>query len=181
MDIFDPALRFEGERFLLRPLCENDLDDLFAVYSDKRALPYFNSDNCHGDNFYYPTRECMAGAFTFWRESFEKRQFVRLSVVDKASGRVVGTVELCRRVSSDAFNGMIILRVDVRSDYETEGALGELFALLTPLSKDDGLLTKAAPYAVNRIAAVKRAGFALSPDSLIGWDGRVYGDYWTRK
>ena len=74
---------------------------------------------------------------------------------------------------------MIILRVDVRSDYETEGALGELFALLTPLSKDDGLLTKAAPYAVDRIAAVKGAGFAPSPDSLIGWDGRVYGDYWT--
>ena len=43
MNIFDPALRFEGERFLLRPLCESDLDDLFAVYSDKRALPYFNS------------------------------------------------------------------------------------------------------------------------------------------
>lgn len=147
MNIFDPALRFEGERFLLRPLCESDLDDLFAVYSDKRALPYFNSDNCHGDNFYYPTRERMAGALAFWRESFEKRQFVRLSVVDKANGRVVGTVEL--------------------------------FALLAPLSKDDDLLTKAAPYAVDRIAAVKRAGFALSPDSLIGWDGRVYGDYWT--
>ena len=179
MNIFDPALRFEGERFLLRPLCESDLDDLFAVYSDKRALPYFNSDNCHGDNFYYPTRERMAGALAFWRESFEKRQFVRLSVVDKANGRVVGTVELCRRVSSDAFNGMIILRVDVRSDYETESALGELFALLAPLSREGGLLTKAAPYAVDRIAAVKRAGFALSPDSLIGWDGRVYGDYWT--
>lgn len=27
--------------------------------------------------------------------------------------------------------------------------------------------------------AVKGAGFAPSPDSLIGWDGRVYGDYWT--
>lgn len=121
----------------------------------------------------------MAGALAFWRESFEKRQFVRLSIVDKANGRVVGTVELCRRVSSDAFNGMIILRVDVRCDYETEGALGELFALLAPLSSDGGLLTKAAPYAVDRMAAVKKAGFAPSPDSLIGWDGRVYGDYWT--
>ena len=58
-------------------------------------------------------------------------------------------------------------------------ALGELFALLAPLSREGGLLTKAAPYAVDRIAAVKRAGFALSPDSLIDWDGRVYGDYWT--
>ena len=26
MNIFDPALRFEGERFLLRPLCESDLE-----------------------------------------------------------------------------------------------------------------------------------------------------------
>lgn len=74
---------------------------------------------------------------------------------------------------------MIILRADVRSDYETEGALGELLILPAPLSVKGGLLTKAAPYAVDRIAAVKGAGFALSPDSLIGWDGRVYGDYWT--
>ncbi len=181
MDIFDPALRFEGEHFLIRPLYESDLDAPFAVYSDKRALPYFNSGNCHGDNFYYPTRERMADALAFWHESFEKRQFVRLSIVDKASACVVGTVELCRRVSKDAFNGMIILRVDVRSDCETEGALTELFTLLAPVSKDSGLLTKAAPYAVDRIAAVKRAGFALSPDSLIGRDGRVYGDYWTLK
>ena len=27
------------------------------VYGDKNALPFFNSDNCHGDNFYYPDEE----------------------------------------------------------------------------------------------------------------------------
>lgn len=33
---------------------------------------------------------------------------------------VIGTVELCLRVSEDEFNNMGILRVDVRSDYEKE-------------------------------------------------------------
>ena len=36
--------------------------DILKIYSDKNALPFFNSDNCHGDNFYYPTKEKMDSA-----------------------------------------------------------------------------------------------------------------------
>ena len=36
---------------------------------------------------------------------------------------VIGTVELCLRVSEEEFNNMEILRIDVRSDYEKENEL----------------------------------------------------------
>lgn len=36
------------------------------MYSDKNALPFFNSDNCHGDNFYYPNEDRMRQAIKFW-------------------------------------------------------------------------------------------------------------------
>ena len=48
-----------NERFILRLFQDEDCNDLLKVYSDKNALPFFNSDNCDGDNFYYATEERM--------------------------------------------------------------------------------------------------------------------------
>ena len=57
MNIYEKCPEFESERFLIRLLRDKDCDDLLKVYSDKKALPFFNSDNCDGDNFYYATKE----------------------------------------------------------------------------------------------------------------------------
>ena len=37
----------------MRMVCQEDRMDLLKVYSDKRAVPFFNNDNCGGDGFYY--------------------------------------------------------------------------------------------------------------------------------
>ena len=50
-NIYQTNLQLENQRFLLRYAEEKDAPDLLEVYSDKNALPFFNSDNCHGDNF----------------------------------------------------------------------------------------------------------------------------------
>ena len=94
-------------------------------------MPFFNIDNCDGDNFYYATEERMAEAIRFWHMPYENGWFVRLSIVDKSILSVIGTVELCVRVSEDEFNNMGILRVDVRSDYEQEESLYDIFSLVT--------------------------------------------------
>ena len=60
MDVYKNCPTLESDKYLIRVLEERDLDDLFEIYSDKNALPFFNSDNCDGDNFYYPTKERMA-------------------------------------------------------------------------------------------------------------------------
>ena len=57
MNIYGSCPTFESERFIARLLRAEDRDDLLRVYGDKKALPFFNSDNCNGDNFYYATGE----------------------------------------------------------------------------------------------------------------------------
>lgn len=183
--IYENPCILESERFLLRSVEEKDCDDLLKVYSDKNALPFFNSDNCDGDNFYYATEERMAEALAFWKTALENRWFARLSIVDKAASHVIGTVELCLRVSEDAFHNMGILRVDVKSDYEQEEYLYDIYTLILPHISEllgcEGILTKAPIYAVERIKALQRAGFSRSEHLLIGKTGYAYDGYWTAR
>ena len=185
MNIYETCPTLESEKFILRLFEDTDCDDLLKVYSDKNALPFFNSDNCDGDNFYYPTKERMSEAIDFWHMAYENGWFVRLSIVDKATASVIGTVECCLRVSDDAFDHMGILRIDVRSDYEEEKVLYELFSLITPelyeLLGCKGVLTKAPIFAVERIKAIRKAGFTKSEHMLIGKAGFAYDGYWTIK
>lgn len=183
MNIFKTCPTLESEKFILRLLKEEDCEDLLKVYSDKNALPFFNSDGCDGDNFYYATKERMEEAVKFWQMSYENGWFVRLSIMDKAISKVIGTAELCLRVSEDAFHNMGILRVDVRSDYEREEVLYDIFSLVTPelekLLGCKGVLTKAPLYAVERIKAIQKVGFTKSKHFLVGKTGYAYDGYWT--
>ena len=185
MNIYETCPTLESEEFILRLFKDNDCDDLLKVYSDRNALPFFNSDNCDGDNFYYSTKERMREAIDFWHMAYENGWFVRLSIVDKATTSVIGTVELCLRASDDKFNNMGILRVDVRSDYEEENILYNIFSLITPNLDEmlgcKGVLTKAPIYAVERIKAIQKAGFTKSEHMLIGKTGYAYDGYWTIK
>ena len=156
---------------------------MLKVYSDKNALPFFNSDNCDGDNFYYATKERMFETMSFWTMAYQNGWFARLSIVDKALSTVIGTVELCIRSSEDDFNNMGILRLDVRSDYEKENKLYDVFSLITPKVEKmlgcKGIITKAPIYAVERIKAIQKAGFTKSKHLLIGKTGYAYDGYWT--
>ena len=125
----------------------------------------------------------MSEALEFWHMSYENGWFVRLSIVDKAASGVIGTIELCLRVSEDKFNHMGILRVDVRSDYEQEDVLYDIFSLITPKLEEllgcNGVITKAPIYAVERIKAIQKAGFMKSQQLLIGKTGYAYDGYWV--
>ncbi len=182
MNIFENCPTLENEKFILRPVVKEDCEELRAVYGDKKALPFFNSDNCHGDNFYYATTERMLEAMKFWDYSYENGWFVRMSIVDKAISKVVGTVELCVRESDRKG----ILRVDVRSDYETQDKLVPIFALIAPKMPEligcNDVLTKAPIYAVERIEAITQVGFKKFEQLIAGNDGKmVYDGYWVLK
>lgn len=51
MNVYEKCPVLESENFLLRKVCLEDSDDLLKVYSDEKAVPFFNGDNCHGDDF----------------------------------------------------------------------------------------------------------------------------------
>lgn len=186
MNIYEKCPVLENDRILIRMIEKEDCEDLFEVYSDKNALPFFNSDNCNGDNFFYSTKERMMDAILFWISAYENRWFVRLSIIDKAISKVIGTIEVCYRVSEDAFNNMGILRVDVGSDYEKADVLFDIISLVTPQMYDmlgcSEIITKAPIYAVERIKAIQKFGFMKSEHLLKGGhDGYAYNGYWTVK
>ena len=72
-DVYEACPSIEGRRYLLRPVSQEDCADLLKVYSDGKAVPLFNSDNCHGDDFHYTSLERMSSAMDFWRYSYEHR------------------------------------------------------------------------------------------------------------
>lgn len=83
ISIYEKCPVLESEHFLLRLTSDEDCDDLLAVYSDRFALPFFNSDNCNGDNFYYATHRQMQDAIVFWKQSYRSGCFARLSILNK--------------------------------------------------------------------------------------------------
>ena len=162
-NIYENVPKFESEKFLLRFVDKADVDDLLEVYSDKNSLPFFNSDNCDGDNFYYPTKDKMEQAIDFWLKSYQTKWFVRWVIIDKISLKAIGTIELFNRTSEDKFNGMGVLRLDLKIEYEKEE-----------------VITKVPNYAIERMSAASGIGFTKSDNFLVGThDGYSYKDYWT--
>lgn len=76
-DVYEVCPQFEDAQYLLRFLSENDDHDLLKVYSDKKAVPLFNSDNCFGD-FYFTSLETMQNVIKAWQEEYQKKRFCTL-------------------------------------------------------------------------------------------------------
>lgn len=182
-NIYEHCPTFENDRYRIRFLRVDDQHDLFKVYSDEKAVPFFNSDNCHGDDFYYKTEERMKQAINFWFFAYQTRDFVRFTIVDKRKNEAIGTIELFNRQAQDYFTNCGLLRLDLRSDYEKEEEIEEILSLIIrpslSLFSCDMIATKAIPQATQRIRALERMGFFSSTEKLIGHDGTVYSDYYV--
>ncbi len=183
LDVYEVCPVFENESFLLRLVKTSDTEDLWKVYSDLKAVPFFNGDNCNGDTFYYPTLERMRQAVDFWTYSYENRYFVRWAIVDKRTGRAVGTIELFHRDSTDEYDNCGILRLDLGSKYENEAAIRSILSLILEpaftMFSCIRIATKAVPEAAERRTALKGIGFLSGGSPLKGHDGTAYFDYFV--
>ena len=70
IDVYEQIPVMESEKFLLREIKDGDAEDLLRVYSDKDAVPLFNSDNCV-NGFYYTSIEEMKDTIAFGRENIK--------------------------------------------------------------------------------------------------------------
>lgn len=184
-NVYEAVPVLENRRWRLRQAVEADAYDLLKVYSDPKAVPFFNSDNCHGDNFHYKDLDRMKEAITFWILSYPRQEFVRWSIEDKIKNQVIGTIELFHRDAEDFFTNTGLLRLDLRSDYETKEAVTGLLKLLLPVSYElfdcGQIATKAIPNASERIQALTGFGFQRADQCLIGHDGTPYNFYYVLK
>lgn len=64
-DVYKECPKYKNKLITLIKTSEDDLEELLKCYSDEKAVPLFNSDNCHGDNFNYETIEKMRQAIDF--------------------------------------------------------------------------------------------------------------------
>ena len=184
MDIFEKCPALENEKLLVRLIRDQDAEDLLQVYGDKFALPFFNSDNSHGSNFYCRSMEDMANTLKYWlMEYHEYKGFVRFSVIDKTQGRAVGTIEMFNRRAGDYYDNCGILRLDLARSHEETAFICDVLALVTEPFYDwfacPKIATKAAVYAVDRIEALRKAGFVRSEEPLVGDHNIAYYDYWV--
>ncbi|MDE6029763.1 MAG: GNAT family N-acetyltransferase [Clostridiales bacterium] len=182
MNVYENCPTYENDEFIIRLTIERDIADLLKVYSDEKALPLFNSDNCHGDDFHYTTLERMRQAFEFWEEAYRNGWFVRWSVVDKSTNEAVGTIEEFHRDAGDHFDHCGLLRLDLRSDYEVADKIASILSLIVPPSFDlfgcKMVATKAPAAATERIKALTSLGFTPSDKPLVGHDGTKYYAYY---
>ena len=75
MNPYEKCPIFENENYLMRLVEAGDAPDLFLVYSDEKAVPFFNSDNCNGDTFHYTAMEHMQGAIQAWQNEYAHKGF----------------------------------------------------------------------------------------------------------
>lgn len=78
----------------------------------------------------------------------------------------------------------LLLRLDLKSEYETSEEISTIMNLIVPPAFDlfecEEIITKVPVYAVERMEAMKRVGFKKSTKLLVGTiDGYAYKDYWT--
>lgn len=186
MNPYETCPVYEDEHFCLRLVELSDVPDLLRVYSDEKAVPFFNGDNCHGDDFHYTTPERMADAVKFWRLAYEQRAFVRWTILDRriSGGTAVGTIELFNRRADDYYDNCGLLRLDLGSGYEQEEAIRAILSLIVPPAFDlfgcEMIATKIVPAASCRKAAAQALGFTACEKPLIGGDDKVsYYDYYV--
>ncbi|RKM61782.1 N-acetyltransferase [Butyrivibrio sp. XB500-5] len=185
-NVYETCPVLENDKFILRFVKTEDSDDLLEVYGDKNALPFFNSDNCHGDNFFYNTKELMDKAVDFWLYSYEQKYFVRWTIVDKASNKAVGTIEMFHREPDGSFGHVGLIRLDVGSKYEKAEELKSILEIIIPPAYElfdcDEIISKVPLYAVERAKAFSEYGFEKTDKLLIGGnDNYGYNCYWTIK
>ena len=168
--------------FSSRDLTIDDWKELIVVYKDAMCIPFFNSDNCHGDIFYYSTEERMKKAISFWLDSAEKGYFTRKVIVDNSNNRAIGTIEYFVRSGEENYNDTIVLRVDVHHYYEKKKPLVKILRLAVKDAfescKCNDIITKGWEYAIERREALKLLGFKEQDDDLIGHNKEKYSNYW---
>ncbi len=169
---------FTNETVTLRLTNEEDAKELFNCYSDEKAAPLFNSDNCNGDTFYYTRIERLKQTMDFWEFSYKTKQFVRMTIIFNKTKEKIGTIEMFNRGVAPYYGVVGVLRLDIMSRYENEEVLnGVLGLVIEHFYEEFGvewIITKATDIAGKRREVLAKLKF-ISMDKFIRQDyyGRI--------
>lgn len=182
MNVYETCPTFTTEHLTLRLVRREDAGGLLKVYSDEKAQPFFNADNCTSD-FRYARLPEMIECVNMWMWSYQNGYFVRWTILH---GELpVGTVEMFKRDDGPDGRGCGVLRIDLHSRYERGKVFDELLPVLLPCCHRDfgcaRVLTKAFSGSGERLAALGRHGFVPAPGAVSYHDGTPILDYWVHR
>lgn len=164
MSVYEVCPIFIKDNIILRKTEIDDLEDLLKCYADTNSVRFFNSDNCHGDDFHYDSIEKMKKAIEFWNYSYDMKYFVRWSVIIEEKNETVGTIEMLRRESKDEFYHFGLLRIDLRSDYEKMSIISSILEIANEKFYDlfdtKSILTKSFSLSIERSNALIHSGYS---------------------
>jgi [ribosomal protein S5]-alanine N-acetyltransferase len=173
-DVYKVCPVLKNDHITLRKTDLDDTKDLLKCYSDKTAVPFFNSDNCHGDDFYYATEDRMKKAIEFWDFSYINRYFVRWTIIINATNEIIGTVEMFHRIAEDEFNHYGLLRLDLKSSFEKKDIIDSVLEIANQWFYDlfdvKYILTKGFPDAKERIDSLIKNGYTPLDRKLMSYD-----------
>jgi hypothetical protein len=173
-NVYEECPIYKNELITLRKTNEEDLEELLKCYSDEKAVQLFNSDNCHGDNFYYTTPEKMRQAIEFWEYSYKNKYFVRWTVILNDTNEKIGTIEMFHRLAEDEFNHYGVLRIDLQSKYERQDIIESILTISNKFFYSDfdvkAILTKAVPIANERIKVLNKMGYRSVNKKFMTYD-----------
>jgi hypothetical protein len=167
-NIYEKCPVLGNETVTLRLINEEDTLELLNCYSDEKAVPLFNADNCHGDTFYYTTVERMKQTMDFWKFSYETKQFVRMTIILNSTDKIIGTIEMFNRGLAPFYGVHGVLRLDVMSKYEEDDVLSAVLQLANEhFYKEfdvEWIVTKAIDCASKRREVLTRLGYIPMKD-----------------
>jgi hypothetical protein len=179
-DIFKECPTYKKELITLRQTNIDDAQELLKCYSDEKAVPFFNSDNCHGDDFRYTIIERMKQAIDFWNFSYKNKYFVRWTVMLNETNEKIGTIEMFHRIFEDEFNHNGVLRIDLQSNYETQPIINDILEIVNEnfykTFDVKAILTKAIPEATERITSLVHKGYQPINRKIM----MIYDDYFVK-
>ncbi len=172
---FDECPVYETEHFIFSHVHEKDAEDLLVCYCDPVTLSHMNNDNCNGE-FRCASIDVMKNAIRLWRMEYERRTFLRWSVISKENGKAIGTIEIAPLPWGKWFFGeetpIGILRVDLLSSYEQEANYAEIIRLMASKLANDfevnQVIMKAPPDEPCKVSALVANRF--QPDQGFSFD-----------
>ncbi|MGZ9584274.1 hypothetical protein [Paenibacillus marinisediminis] len=179
INVYEECPSYKKMQISIRQTNEGDAEELLGCYSDEKAVPLFNSDNCNGDDFHYKTVERMKKVIDFWDYSYKHKYFVRWTIILNETHEKIGTIEMFHRSAEDEFNHYGVLRIDLKSKHEVPSIINEVLDIADENFYEvfdvNAILTKAIPIASERIGSLLQKGYQPLNKKLM-----VYGDYFVK-
>ncbi len=159
-DPYAKCPEFDTEHFHLRQVREEDAEDLLCFYGDLSGWMFYGNDWSNGIfSSEHPTVEEMRNCIKSWLDVYKDKFYIRMSVIDKASGKPIGTVEIFDNL--DRAKRGAALHIDLSGSHETRERIAELLTLADneffSLFGFKYLIVHAAPNAAERIKALRSA------------------------